>query len=148
MNKNSSTICCYSFCIFQLECCWINYYLCWILWKKSNLMYQVGTYRLPLTGEEKLAAVSQGNPFLHLFKLTNLCYINWVLCSFLICPIALFSFFQCYFVVFCCQNKKKKSSASVCTIRGDIFRIENPSVWQIPLFSQILPTRYMGRLCV
>jgi hypothetical protein len=27
---------------------------------------------------------------------------------------------------------------------GDIFRIENPSVWQIPMFSQIFPMRNMG----
>jgi hypothetical protein len=32
--------------------------------------------------------------------------------------------------------------------RGDIFRIENPSVWQIPMLSQIFPMRNMGRLCV
>jgi hypothetical protein len=31
--------------------------------------------------------------------------------------------------------------------RGEIFRIENPSVWQIPMFSQIFPMRNMGRLC-
>jgi hypothetical protein len=29
--------------------------------------------------------------------------------------------------------------------RGDIFRIENPSVWQIPMLSQIFPTRNMDR---
>jgi hypothetical protein len=33
-------------------------------------------------------------------------------------------------------------------IRGDIYRIENPSVWQIPMFKQIFPMRNMGRLCV
>jgi hypothetical protein len=26
-------------------------------------------------------------------------------------------------------------------------RIENPSVWQIQIFSQLFPTRNMGRLC-
>jgi hypothetical protein len=31
--------------------------------------------------------------------------------------------------------------------RGDIFRIENPIVWLIPMFSQIFPMRNMGRLC-
>jgi hypothetical protein len=30
---------------------------------------------------------------------------------------------------------------------GDIFRIENPSVWQIPMFSQVFPLRKIGRLC-
>jgi hypothetical protein len=29
----------------------------------------------------------------------------------------------------------------------DIFRIENPSVWQIPMLNQIFPMRNMGRLC-
>jgi hypothetical protein len=28
--------------------------------------------------------------------------------------------------------------------RGDIFRTENPSAWQIPMFSQIFPMRNMG----
>jgi hypothetical protein len=32
-------------------------------------------------------------------------------------------------------------------IRGENFRIENPSVWQIPMFSQIFPMINMGRLC-
>jgi hypothetical protein len=31
--------------------------------------------------------------------------------------------------------------------RGDIFRQENPSVWQIPMFSQIFPMKNMGRIC-
>jgi hypothetical protein len=31
--------------------------------------------------------------------------------------------------------------------RGNIFRIENTSVWQIPMFSQSFPMRNMGRLC-
>jgi uncharacterized membrane protein len=32
---------------------------------------------------------------------------------------------------------------------GDIFRIENPSVWQIPIFSKnfLFPMRNIGRLC-
>jgi hypothetical protein len=30
---------------------------------------------------------------------------------------------------------------------GDIFRKQNPSVWQIPMFSQIFPLRNMDRLC-
>jgi hypothetical protein len=33
------------------------------------------------------------------------------------------------------------------TLWGEIFRIENPSVWQIPMFSQLFPMRNIGRLC-
>jgi hypothetical protein len=62
--------------------------------------------------------------------------------------------------------KKIKSNVEMCTtpvipfslmplldsfliffFRGDIFRIENPSVWQISMFSQILPMGNMGKLC-
>jgi hypothetical protein len=39
-----------------------------------------------------------------------------------------------------------KSVLLTRTYRGDIFRIKNPSVWQIPMFSQIFPMRNMARL--
>jgi hypothetical protein len=35
----------------------------------------------------------------------------------------------------------------LCLSWGNIFRIENPGVWKILMFSQIFPMRNMGRLC-
>jgi hypothetical protein len=44
-------------------------------------------------------------------------------------------------------NSKESKDVPIWPLtRGVIFRIENPSVWQISMFSQILPMRNMGRL--
>jgi hypothetical protein len=53
---------------------------------------------------------------------------------------------ECYTVTWsnnCLQSEILLESHA----RGNIFRIENPSVWQIPMFRKIFPMKNMGRSC-